>query len=107
MRVRIAVSALLGVVGLLAACGPSKSTTAIVKAHQAIRRARAADAEKKHPYELAMAREYYIKAKEEAGYSQFELSEKLAKQAIVFAKVAAEEATPTPSLGDEEDSTTP
>ena len=103
MRVRTAILA-LGLLGSLAACGPTKSTTAILQAHQAIRRARAADAEKKHPYELAMAREYYVKAKEEAGYSKFEIAEKLAKQAVAFAKAAAGEAAPTPV---EEESTTP
>lgn len=85
------------------ACGPSKSTTSILQARSAIRRAQLAEAEKKHPYELALAREYYVKAKEEAGYSQFEIAERLAKQAIGFAKQAAGEAqaTPTPAEGDE------
>ena len=103
MRVLTAISALC-VLGSLA-CGPTKSTTAIVQAHQAIKRARVNDAEKKHPYELAMAREYYIKAKEEAGYSQFEIAEKLAKQAISFAKAAAGETVETPVP--EEETTTP
>ena len=86
------------------ACGPSKSTTSILQARSAIRRAQVADAAKKHPYELALAREYYVKAKEEAGYSQFELAEKLAKQAVGFAKQASGEvvATPTPNPDDED-----
>lgn len=106
MRVRTAILALCLGLAALAACGPSKSTTAIVQAHQAIKRARVMDAEKKHPYELAMAREYYVKAKEEAGYSQFEISEKLAKQSIRYAKFAAGE-TPAATPVEEEDTTTP
>ncbi len=86
------------------ACGPSKSTTTILQARSAIRRAQIADAAKKHPYELALAREYYVKAKEEAGYSQFELAEKLAKQSIGFAKQAAGEAVATPTPTDDEES---
>lgn len=89
---------------VLAACGPSKSTTSIIKARSAIRRAEAAEAQKKHPYELALAREYYVKAKEEAGYSKYEMAEKLAKQAIAFALVAAgQEPPPPPAADDEED----
>ena len=88
---------------LLAACGPSKSTQALLKARNAIQVAEVADAAKKRPYELTLAREYYVKAKEEAGYSKFELSEKLAKQALAFAKVAAGETSPvaTPIPDDE------
>lgn len=106
MRVRTAISALC-LLGTLVACGPTKSTTAILQARTAIKRARLAEAEKKHPYELAMAREYYVKAKEEAGYSQFELAERLAKQSITFAKIAAGEAAPTPVPEEEEDAPTP
>lgn len=73
----------------------------IIQARTAIRRAALNDAQKKHPYELALAREYYVKAKEEAGYSQFELSEKLAKQSISYAKLAAGEAAPTPTPEEE------
>ena len=61
-----------------------------------------ADAAKKHPYELTLAHEYYVKAKEEAGYSQFEISEKLAKQASEYAHVAAGEATATPTPDEDE-----
>jgi len=88
---------------LLAACGPSKSTQALFKARNAIQVAEVADAAKKRPYELTLAKEYYVKAKEEAGYSKFELSEKLAKQALEFAKVAAGETSPvaTPIPDDE------
>lgn len=86
----------------LLACGPTKSTGALIQARSAIKRAEAADAQKKHPYELTLAREYYIKAKEEAGYSQFEIAEKLAKQAWDYAQVAAGEATPTPTPDEDE-----
>lgn len=92
---------------LLLACGPSKSTQAIFQARKEIKRAVFADAEKKKPYELALAREYYVKAKEEAGYSKFELAEKLAKQAIEYAKIASGEvvpgATPKPAAQTDEE----
>jgi hypothetical protein len=100
-RVTLALLAL----GLLLSCGPTKSTSALVQAHMAIRRAEGADGDKKHPYELTLAREYYVKSKEEAGYSQFELSEQLAKQAIEYAKIASGEAASTPTPAPEEEST--
>ena len=80
---------------VLAACGPGKSTQAILKARKEIKRAVFAEAGKKHPYELTLAREYYVKAKEEAGYSKFELAETLAKQAITYAKIASGEVAPS------------
>lgn len=87
---------------LLASCGPTKSTTALLQARKDIKRAELADAAKQRPYELTLAREYYVKAKEEAGYSKFELAEKLAKQAIEYARVASGEVSPgaTPVPGD-------
>lgn len=98
MRSRAVVVFLAGV--FLFACGPSKSTTALLQARTAIKRAEFAQQTKKRPYELTLAKEYYVKAKEEAGYSKFELSEKLAKQSIDYAKIAAGEtttvATPVP-----------
>lgn len=92
------------VLGLfLAACGPSKSTQALLKARTAIKQAEFAEAAKKRPYELTLAKEYYVKAKEEAGYSKFELAEKLAKQSIEFAKVAGGETSPVATpIPDEE-----
>ena len=89
--------AISGLVAATLSCGPTKSTTALVQARSAIRHAEDADAAKKHPYELTLAHEYYVKAKEEAGYSQFEIAEKLAKQASEYAHVASGEATATPT----------
>ena len=94
--------AIAGLSAAALSCGPTKSTTALIQARSAIRRAEDADAAKKHPYELTLANEYYIKAKEEAGYSQFEIAEKLAKQASEYAHVAAGEATATPTPDEEE-----
>lgn len=93
MRSR-AVAAFLAAAFLLA-CGPSKSTTALLQARTAIKRAEFAEGTKKRPYELTLAKEYYVKAKEEAGYSKFELSEKLAKQSIEYARIAGGETSPT------------
>lgn len=99
---------LLAAGAVLLACGPSKSTTAILQARREIKKAVFAEAEKKKPYELTLAREYYVKAKEEAGYSKFELSEQLAKKAIEFAKIASGEvvpgATPRPAAPTDEES---
>jgi hypothetical protein len=102
MRRLTAVVPVVAVLGLLLSCGPTKSTTALVQANMAIRHAKDLDAQKKHPYELTLAQEYYIKAKEEAGYSQFEVSEKLAIQSLEYARVAAGEATPTPTPDEDE-----
>jgi Domain of unknown function (DUF4398) len=101
MRRFTAVLPVFAVLGLLS-CGPTKSTTALIQANMAIRHAEELDAKKKHPYELTLAHEYYVKAKEEAGYSQFEVSEKLALQSVEYARVAAGEATPTPTPDEEE-----
>ena len=86
---------------LLLSCGPEKSTVALFEAHRAIHMAESGGAKDKHPYELQLAKEYYIKAKEEAGYSQFELSERLAKQAVSYAKLSAGEAVATPTPAEE------
>ncbi len=87
----------------LAACGPTRSSKAIWQARAAIQRATKVQAAKPMPYELALAREYYVKAKEEAGYSHFELAELLAQKAIVYAKTAAGEAVPTPTPAEVEE----
>lgn len=102
-----AASTLLAALLLLLSCGPARSTTAILQAHNAIKHAEQLDAKDKHPYELTLAREYYVKSKEEAGYSRFELSETLAKKAIDFAKVAAGEAAPNPGTEEESNDSNP
>jgi ribosome-binding protein aMBF1 (putative translation factor) len=106
VRTATASSVLLGAICLFS-CGPTRSTTAIVQAHNAIKHAEQLDAKNKHPYELTLAHEYYVKSKEEAGYSRFELSETLAKKAIDFAKVAAGEAAPNPGTEDESNDSNP
>jgi hypothetical protein len=95
--------AILVAVALLAACGPAKSTTALIKAHFAIKHAEAVGAQANHPYELTLAKEYFVKGKEAAGYSHFQLAETLAGQSIDFARIAAGEAvaTPTPAIEEE------
>lgn len=80
----------------LTSCGPAKSTSALWKAHQAIKRAEDAKADETAPYELTLAREYYYKAREEAGYSKYEVCEKLAEKAEEYAKRAAGEPVDTP-----------
>jgi len=88
----------------LAACGPTKSSVAIVRAYQAIRGAEAAGAEKRHPYELSLAREYYYKAREEAGYSKYEIAERLAGKSVEYANAASgRAAVPKGPIGSEDD----
>jgi hypothetical protein len=87
---------------LLSGCGPFKSTEALFKAHQALKRAEIENAGSKRPYELTLAQEYYNKAREEAGYSEYEMSERLAAVAERYARIAAGEplATPPPEALD-------
>ena len=94
---RLLVCALTGAfLASLAGCGPTRSTQSIFNAYRAIKRAEVADANTNAPYELALAREYYNKAREEAGYSKYEVAESLAKKAENYAKRAAGEPVPTP-----------
>lgn len=68
-----------------AACGPVKSTSAIRKARQAIREAETAGAQKSASYQFALAQEYYNKAREEAGYSKYQVATTLAEKAQEYA----------------------
>jgi len=80
-----------GSLGLLVgslACGPIRSTSSIGRAEVELERARVNEAYRKSPYEFFSARYYLHKAKEEWGYSEFEISFEYADQA----KEAAENA---------------
>ena len=82
---------IISIVGLIAfsGCGPVLSVSGIANAQQSIELARLHQAEQQAPYEYHLAVEYWKKAKEEQGYSQYETSVKFANQAELFAKKSA------------------
>lgn len=79
---------LLLVLPLLAGCAV-RASYFLIDAERAWQQAEAAGAVEAAPYHATLAREYLVKAREEAGYSDYQASERFAKQAIA----AAEEAT--------------
>jgi len=78
---------------LLAGCGPIEYINQVTnKASSAVAAAKAADAEKYAPYEMTAAQEYLHKAREEAGYAEYQdaieygrKSEELANRARAIA----------------------
>ncbi len=96
---------LLVLLGALAACGPVQSTAYLLDADVALEAAHTADAEMYAPYEYTAARLYLQKAREEVGYSDYEVALDFAKKASKFANeakkkslatAANEEASPPP-----------
>lgn len=85
-------SALLTCVVAVSACGPVQSTAYLLDADVALEAARTAGAEKNAPYEFTAARLYLTKAREEVGYSDFEVAVDFAKKASRFANEAREKA---------------
>lgn len=77
---------------LLGACGPTKSTALIMDADVQLQAAKTADAEKLAPFEYTAAAEYLHKAREEQGYSDFEVSIDFGEKAVKFATEAKEKA---------------
>ncbi len=76
----------------LSACGPWQSTAYLMDAETMLEAARTAQAEKLAPYEWTAATLYIHKAKEEAGYSDFEQAVDFAKKAVEFATQARDTA---------------
>jgi len=83
-------SLVLGVA--IAGCGPTQSTSLIMDADVELQAARTADAPKLSPYEYTAATEYLRKAREEQGYSDFEVSIDFAEKALKHARDAKEKA---------------
>jgi hypothetical protein len=79
--------ALLGLT-LLAACGPVQSTSALIDADVELEGARAAGAPTAAAFEFTTAEAYLKKARELAGYSQYENSAVFAAKAREIAKEA-------------------
>ena len=72
----------------LTACGPTQSTALIMDADVQVESARAADAPKLSPFEYTSAEAYLHKAREEQGYSDFEVSIDYGRKAVKFATEA-------------------
>lgn len=87
--------ALLALVGVTSACGPIRSTAYLLDADVALEAARTAEAERYAPYEFTAARLYLEKAREEVGYSDFEVALDFAQKASRFANEAREKALAT------------
>jgi hypothetical protein len=67
-------------------CGPVQSTAYLMDTQNMLEAARTAQAERFAPYEWTKANLFYVKSKEEVGYSEFE-------QGVAFAKTALDYAT--------------
>ena len=98
-KVATSLAALVVSVLALAGCGPVKSTSLIMDADVLVEAARTADAEKLAPYEYTAAVTYLHKAREEQGYSDFEIAIDYAKKAGRFAAAAKEKASAITSEG--------
>jgi hypothetical protein len=81
---------LLALLGLtfVAGCGPAQSTSALIDADVEIEGARSAGAQAAAPYEITTAEAYLKKARELAGYSQYENAAIFAGKARDFATEA-------------------
>ncbi|MFZ5471366.1 MAG: DUF4398 domain-containing protein [Myxococcota bacterium] len=72
----------------LCACGPVQSTAYLLDADVQLEAARTAGAEKYAPYEWTAAALYLHKAREEVGYSDFQVAVDFAQKAARFANEA-------------------
>ncbi len=89
-RVRPVVSFLFFIlaVAVMSGCGVVRSSTALIEARHEYDAARLAGAETRAPYEYTLGVEYLRKAKEEAGYSDYQVSERLARRAQAWLQEA-------------------
>ncbi len=77
-------------------CGPITATQALNKAQTAIDQAKGAQADEKSPYEYFSAIQYFDKAREEEGYSDYQACIDLAGKAFEFAQMSREKALRPP-----------
>lgn len=84
---------------MLSACGPVSTTLVLQDAETALEGARGAGADHFAAFEFVSAEEYLRKAREEEGYSDFQVAITLATQARKFAEAAHERALKNPSRG--------
>src|SRR3989442_14107612 len=73
-------------------CGPVQSTAYLLDADVQIEAARTAQADKYAPYEWTAANLYIHKAREEVGYSDFEVAVDFAQKASKYANEARDKA---------------
>lgn len=85
-RLFVALSALAA--AALSGCGPVQSTAYLLDAEVALESAQTAGADRYAPYEFTSAQLYIHKAREEVGYSDFEVAVDFAQKAAKFAKDA-------------------
>lgn len=78
----------LGALAATSACGPVQSTAYLLDAEVQIEAARTAQADKLAPYEWTLANLYIHKAREEVGYSDFEVAVDFARKASLNANKA-------------------
>jgi hypothetical protein len=76
----------------LSGCGPVQSTAYLLDAEVALESAKTAGADRYAPYEFTSAQLYIHKAREEVGYSDFEVGVTFAQKAAKFASEAREKA---------------
>jgi hypothetical protein len=73
---------------LVSGCGPIQSYTSILRAQEAVKAAKSKQGWKYACYEFYAARRYLLRARIEAGYSDFEASTDYANKATKYAKRA-------------------
>lgn len=83
---------ILFLVGASLACGPVRSTAFLLDADVALQAARTAGAETHAPYEFTSAQLYLQKAREEVGYSDYQVAVEFAVKASKFANDARDKA---------------
>ena len=83
---------ILFLIGAGAACGPIRSTAYLLDADVALQAARTAGAETYAPYEYTSAQLYLLKAREEVGYSDYQVAVDFATKASKFANEARDKA---------------
>ena len=88
MRLVLALFALAAAAG----CGPIQSTPALIEAEIEVEAARSAGAVSAAPYEFTSAEAYLRKAREEAGYAQYQAATDFALKARDLGKEAREKA---------------
>ncbi len=86
---------------VLSGCA-ARSAYTLLNADRALQKAREAGAEEKSAYEYTLASEYLAKAREENTYSEYQISERLAKTSMDFALRALENTSDAEREYDEE-----
>lgn len=87
----------------LAGCGPIQSTSALIDADVELEGARAAGAATNATYEFTSAEAYLHKAREKAGYAQYEASASYAARARELAQAARKKALATSNSAREQE----